>query len=297
MEKEISKADRDFFLVMLKEEARESLWKVGSETDPQALLDDLKGELEALAPGPDGTETRSDEEVWIQVRKKLLEAAYATRPYCIRCGTCCSQGSPSLTREDLHLFRASVLKPEQLLTIRIGEPVYDSRSEKTGPAERETVKIREHAGTRACVLYDSWNKECGIYDSRPTQCRSQECWNPNAEVDNGVPLTRKDLLKGVGELWDIIERHEERCSHEELSRSMARLAATKGQTIDEIVEMLRFDQHVRDFLRDRLNLPSEAMEFFFGRPVRETIDAYGLKVEDQPDGSFLVTVVEGDREG
>ena len=156
------------------------------------------------------------------------------------------------------------------------------------------VKIREQADSRACVLYDTWNKGCSIYEVRPSQCRSQECWNPNAGIDDAVPLTRGDLLKGIGELWDIIERHEERCSHEELSRSMARLGATKGQTIDEIVEVLRFDQHVRDFLCERLNLPSEAMEFFFGRPVRDTIDAYGLKVEEQPDGTFLVTLVEDD---
>jgi Fe-S-cluster containining protein len=298
MEKAITKADRDFFVVMLKEEAREALWKVGSSTDPQTLIDGIKEDLEALAPRTDGTENRSDEEIWMQVRERLINAAYATRQYCIRCGACCEQGSPTLTRNDLDGFRANVLKPEHLVTIRQGEPTYDSRTEKIGPAEREMLKVRERAGSRTCILYDktSLERECGcsIYESRPDQCRRQECWNPDSSrAADAVPLTRKDLLTGLGELWEVIERHEERCSYEELNRCMARLTATKGQTIDEIVDVLSFDQHVRDFLHKRLGLPLEAMELFLGRPMRDAIDAYGLRVEDKPDGTFLVTLVEG----
>ena len=301
MEKAITKADRDFFVVMLKEEAREALWKVGSDTDPQTLIDGIKEELETLAPRTDGTESRSAEEIWTQVRRRLIKGAYATRPYCIRCGTCCRQGSPTLTRKDLVLFRANALKPEHLVTIRQGEPVYDSRTEKIEHAEREMLKIREHAESRTCILYDRSNvaqaRACSIYESRPDQCRRQECWNPDSSpASDAAPLSRQDLLKGLGELWDVIERHEERCSYEGLNRSMVRLAATKGQTVDEIVDVLRFDQHVRDFLHERLSLPLEAMEFFFGRPMRDAIDAYGLKVEDQPDGTFLVTLVEDKHE-
>jgi hypothetical protein len=38
------------------------------------------------------------------------------------------------------------------------------------------------------------------------------------------------------------------------------------------------------------------MELFLGRPLRTAIESYGLRVEDQPDGSFLVTAIEGNSE-
>ncbi len=297
MTQEISKAERDFFVVLLKEEAREAIWKVGASVEPQVLVDSVIEELQGLAPRTDGSETRSEEEICSQVRERLLKAAYETRPYCIKCGTCCMEGSPTLTTEDWDLLRADVLKPENLMTVRKGEPTYDSRTQQTGPAAQEMLKIREQPGSRTCLFYDGWSKRCSIYEDRPLQCRRQECWNPEpSRSANDTPLTRHDLFRSVGELLDVIERHEERCSYEELSMVMARLSATKGQTVEDIVEMLRYDQHVRDFLKGKLGLDPEAMELFLGRPLRTAIESYGLRVEDQPDGSFLVTAIEGNSE-
>lgn len=293
MVKNYSDADRDFFIVALKEEARDVLWKVGSSTEPKTLIEGIIDELEALAPKADGVEDRSEEQIWQQVREKILKAAYATRPHCIRCGTCCTKGSPTLIREDRELFTSDLLKPEHVVTIREGEAAYDSRTEQTGPAEREMIKIREVPGTRRCIFYHVSDKSCSIYESRPQQCRRQECWNsePPEERDD-VPLTRRDLLQVVGSLWDVIQRHEERCSHSELNRMMTRLAATKGQTVDEVIELLGYDEHVREFISERLGLALETMDFFFGRPLREVIEMFGLKAEDQPDGSVLLTVID-----
>ncbi|MBM3301445.1 MAG: YkgJ family cysteine cluster protein, partial [Deltaproteobacteria bacterium] len=286
-----STADRDFFVVVLKEEAREALWKVGSSADPQSLVESVLADLEALAPGLDGTEDRSDSEIWKQVREILVRAAYATRPYCIRCGACCKTGSPILTLEDPGIFRKDLLKPEHLLTIRRGEVTYDSRTRSSQPAAHEMIKIREVPDSRACLFYDDWDKGCSIYEDRPHRCRVQECWNPEAAArDDSEPITRQDLLQASGALWDVIARHEERCSIPDFSRSMARLASTKGQTVGEIIEFLKYDQHVRSFISEKLNLAPETMDFFFGRPLRELVQPYGLKVEEQRDGSFLLTM-------
>lgn len=295
MDKPYSRAEEDFFITALKEEARDILWKVGSNAEPKGLIDGILEELQALAPRDEADEDRSDEEIWRQIRERLLKAAYATRPHCIRCGTCCTQGSPTLTKEDLSLFTKDILKPEHVLTIREGEPVYDSRTEQTKAAEQEMIKIREATDKRTCVFYEEGGKKCTIYESRPQQCRRQECWNPEASSEaEDIPLTREDLLKPAEELWNVIRRHEEQCSHDQLSRSMAKLGATSGLTIEQLLEILRFDQHVREFIAEKLNLRPETMDFFFGRPLREIIAVYGLKVEDQPDGSFLVTPIEED---
>lgn len=129
---------------------------------------------------------------------------------------------------------------------------------------------------------------------RPLQCRRQECWNPEAADGSGdAPLARERLLRSTGSFWDVIRRHEEKCSHSELNRAVSRLAATHGQTVDEVLEILRFDHHVREFVAEKLGIDRQAMDFYFGRPLQESLHAYGLKLEEQPDGSLLLTPLEG----
>lgn len=281
--------DAKFFVVALKEEARTALWQVGSNTDPQTLLDSVLEEIQALAPRADGSDDRSEEQVWKQIRERLLTAAYATRPYCIRCGTCCTKGSPTLTHEDIEIFRKDVLKPHQLATVRFGETVRDNRTGTVEPSSLEMINIRAKSDTGACMLYSESDKACSIYESRPRQCRLQECWNPDLSVEAvETPLTRRDLLEKTGDLWKIIMRHEERCSHDRLRRSMARLEATRGQSVDEVIDILRFDHHVRQFVSEKFGLAEDTLDFVLGRPLADVMPDYSLSVEQMEDGSFFL---------
>jgi Fe-S-cluster containining protein len=285
-----NRLEEDFFVVALKEEARTVLWEVGSSTDPQALIDGCLEDLQALAPRQPEAETRTEEEIWTQVRQRLLKAAYATRPHCIRCGTCCTKGSPTLLKEDLELLRDTALKPEHLITIRKGEETYSHRTDSLAATPEELIKIREKPDSRTCVFFEPRDKSCGIYEMRPAQCREQECWNPDRAENprEELPLQRDDLLGAMGSLWDLIRRHEERCSHDELSRVMARLEATKGATVSDLMELLQFDDHVRWFMTEKLNLPPSALDFFLGRSLAEIVTLYGLKVERQQDGTCIL---------
>lgn len=285
-------AEVDFFITALKEEARSIIHDVGSDVGPQTLVDSVLQDLQALAPRED--DDRTEEEVWIQIRERLLKAAYATRPHCIRCGTCCSKGSPTLLADDMPLFTGNILKPDHVTTIRVDEPAYSNRTENVEPAATEMIKIREKPDTKTCVFYENLNKSCSIYESRPAQCKLQECWNPeNAEnLEDRAWLARRDLLGTIGSLWEIIEHHEERCSHSEFSRAMARLAATKGQTVNEVLDLLGYDHHVREFVAERFQLAPETMTFFFGRPLSDCLAPYGLMLQQQPDGSYMLSPVE-----
>ncbi len=289
-----NKAETDFFIVALKEEARTALWQVGSSTDPDTLIKSVIEEIEALAPRPEGEEDRSDEEIKKQVSECLLKAAYATRPYCIRCGTCCAKGSPTLTVGDLELFTRDIVKPSDVITIRKGELARSVGGDELERTEQELIKIREVPGNNTCVFFKPGDKECSIYESRPLQCRRQECWNPQDpdEIGNQEMLARETLLRETGPLWDIIQRHEERCSYDRLARVMAKLEATKGQTVEELLELLRFDQHVRHFIIEKFNLPPETHDFLLGRSLADSIEAYGLRVVEEPDGTFLLTVID-----
>src|SRR5208337_3602192 len=166
-----SKAETDFFIVALKEEARTAIWQVGSSVDPDTLIESVIQEIQALAPRPDGQEDRSDEEIRRQIGECLVKAAYATRPYCIRCGTCCTKGSPTLNMHDLELFTNNIVRPSDLLTIRKGELARAAGSDELERTEKELVKIQEVPGNNTCIFFKSGEKECSIYESRPLQCR------------------------------------------------------------------------------------------------------------------------------
>ncbi len=293
MDKRFNKAEWDFFVTALKEEARTILKDVGSDTDPETLVKQALIDLEALAPRQDGQENRSEEEIWTQVRELLLKAAYATRPHCIRCGTCCTKGSPTLLEDDMDLFNRDILKPEHLVTIREGEPAYSYRTEELAATPEELIKIRETSGSKTCIFYEKSGSKCTVYESRPAQCRSQECWNTAAAegIAGLTPINRKRLLEPIVSLWDIIQRHEERCSYSEFSRAMTRLGATKGQTVGEVLDLLAFDHHVREFIAENFGIDSESLDFFLGRPLQDAIINYGLELEEQPDGSFLLKPV------
>lgn len=294
MDQKFNNAEWDFFVTALKEEARAILKEVGSSTDPETLVRDNLNELEALAPRKDGQDHRSEEEIWTQVRELLLKAAYATRPHCIRCGTCCTKGSPTLLEDDIELFNRDILKPEHLITIRAGEPAYSNRTEELAETQEELIKIRETPGTKTCIFYEQSGNKCTIYESRPLQCRTQECWNAAASdgMAGLIPINRKRVLEPIPALWEIVQRHEERCAYSEFSRAMTRLAATKGQTVGEILDLLAFDHHVRGFIVENLGVARDSIVFFLGRPLQDAIINYGLELEQQPDGSFLLKPVE-----
>jgi Fe-S-cluster containining protein len=290
MNKIDNKAEWDFFVTALIEEAREVIRETGSSVAPRDLIDGVLEELQALAVSADAHDKSSDEHVWGRVRAILVKAAYLTRPHCIRCGTCCMKGSPTLTKDDLKLFNHDVLNPRHVVTIREGEMAYCNRTESIGPVQTEMIKIREFRETTTCIFYEQRDKKCSIYESRPEQCRLQQCWHPEGSEEQCPPaLNRRDILKTVSPLWEIILRHEDRCSYAELERSMARLAATKGETVGDILSILAFDHHVRQFVIETFSLDPEMMEFFFGKELKESIGRYGLTVEESSDGSFMLT--------
>lgn len=291
MDKDFNKADWDFFVVALKEEARDVLWSVKLDVDPEILVKSALEDLQHLAPKPEGTETRSSDDIWKQVRERLVAAAYALRPHCVRCGTCCEKGSPTLLKQDKELFINGVLTPSDVFTIRSGEQVYNPETGQTGPGDNEFIKIKEARVGQSCVFLDNVDKSCKIYGSRPVQCRRQECWNPKITLSrNDELLSRKDLLGATGDLWLIIQKHEDRCSQHDFLRELARLSATKGQTVDDLLNILAFDHHVRDFVKNDLAIEETFLDFFFGRPLSQALNYYGLKLEDGHDGTCLLTI-------
>jgi hypothetical protein len=64
------------------------------------------------------------------------------------------------------------------------------------------------------------------------------------------------------------------------------------EAVEQILDLLKFDYHLRPFVADKLALNPEEMDFFFGRPLTETITMFGLQVVREPGGSFTLTKIK-----
>lgn len=211
--------------------------------------------------------------------------------HCLRCGACCRTSSPSLHGEDASLLKEGILAWHHLMTIRRGEAVYDNIREKIVPSEEEMVKVREKAGSeKGCLFYEDSTRSCRIYDRRPVQCAALKCWDTRdfMKVFQTLKLTRRDILQDEN-LLELIRVHESRCSYSRLEGLLKAIPERGKEAVSEILRMLRFDHELRLLTVARLPVRAEEMDFLFGRPLRDTIGAYGLQVTEEGDGGFLLT--------
>ncbi len=213
------------------------------------------------------------------------------RTHCIRCGECCTHSSPTLQVQDLPLIEEGTIARQNLFSIRRGELVWDNVIEALIIAPDEMIKIRERKGG-GCIYYHEADKACQIYERRPAQCSAMACWDPTrfVKVYNQPKLTRKDSIKNPV-LADLIRAHESKCSYEAMEREVRRIEREGERSIESIIQMLRFDNRLRPFISEKLDLDPKEMDFIFGRPMTDTIVMFGLKVEREPDGSFCLTTL------
>jgi Fe-S-cluster containining protein len=226
---------------------------------------------------------------WQAVVDRLVEISYAIRPYCLRCGECCRGGSPSLHVDDMSLWSQGLLSPRELYTLRAGEPVHLNVEGRLGSLPEELVKIRQRPETGHCIFYQEEEKACRIYEHRPLQCRVQACWDPSSfkKLWCAGKLSRRDLLQDNGEMLELIQAHDERCSAEKLAVAFAEWHQSGGEAaIRRILDQLRYDTGLRSLVQERLGLGERELEFYFGRPLIHIVRAYGLRVDRDHDGTY-----------
>jgi Fe-S-cluster containining protein len=214
-----------------------------------------------------------------------------TRTSCIRCGECCRKSTPSLHPEDIPLIEEGVVRFPDLVTLRVGELVYDNIRDSLFELPEELVKIREKPGSRECLFYDPHASGCRIYEQRPRQCRVLECWKPEelVKVFGDKKIGRINLLVDQGML-DLVAAHEARVSLSYL-RGLLDAQREGSDRESEIVDMVNYDIHFREFLSEKLPSITAELLFYFGRPVLECINGFGFEVTgDQEKGFYLVAV-------
>jgi len=253
-----------------------------SEIEKDSFYRDFKNSWEDLTP-----EERAHR--WPEQLKRIVKTVYACRPYCMRCGECCSQVSPSLHQEDVYLFDEGILRYSDTYTIRKGEPVLDNINSRLETLSQELIKIKESSKNRLCLFYEKTGKSCRIYEKRPIQCRTQECWNPEAleHLWSRDKLTRRHLIKADNDLAELIEIHDQRCSPQLLDKTVKNYWGTgKTSDLDPVVEILSQDMIIRNFFLEKMGRDQEELEFLIGRPLAKVVEAYNLEVEKDTDGTY-----------
>lgn len=230
---------------------------------------------------------------WEGLARVVEKAAYATRPYCLKCGTCCRKGSPSLYRDDLPLFRRGTLTRLDLVTLRRGEKVYSNEAERFIRLPEEQVKIREKPGGRECLFFQPEGSGCGIYGNRPRQCRVLECWDPEGYrvLKKNRLLSRKDLLDPQDPLLPVVKTHEERCSILRLQEWLEQAVEQALPHDDSLMEGLLYDRHTRTYLSEKFGLNRKHLDFLLGRPVEEVIPGLGFRIQFEPGNRIMVKQV------
>jgi Fe-S-cluster containining protein len=213
------------------------------------------------------------------------------RNSCIRCGECCTQSTPSLQADDIPLVLNGHVKNEDLFTIRPGEVVRDNVFKEIRPADEEIIKVRAREGT--CIFYDDSEKACTIYDHRPAQCAALECWDSSGFMRAySRPKARREDFVEDGVLLGLMREHEKRCAYEIVGSLVGKIESTGEAALEQILEVLKFDYHLRPFVCKKMGIAPNETDFLFGRPLVETISQFGLQVVRPSDGSFFLTVLE-----
>jgi Fe-S-cluster containining protein len=269
-------------------ECRKSLGRLLSEIHSPASLDDLWPVIQANAVYRElsenwlsWTESYRKRE-WEALCREMEKAAYATRPYCLRCGDCCRQGSPSLYIEDLPILRQGTIRRFDLLTLRAGEIGFSNAAQDLVLLPEERIKVKEKPGSRECLLLDPETNSCRIYEDRPLQCQAMECWNPESfdDLNSQRFISRKQLLNPNDPIIPIIESHSQRCAVSALQEALSRIKKGLAAAQDEALDILFFDQHLREYLTQEQGIGPESQLFLIGRPVSDLIHSFGFRLEE-----------------
>lgn len=214
---------------------------------------------------------------------------------CKRCGICCEKGGPSLHQEDRPQVDGGQIPARCLYTIRRGELVRDNVRGTLAPLSQEIIKIKGQADRWTCLFYDPETRGCGIYDHRPQECRALNCKDTRRieKIYETARLTRQDLLAGIAGLWELIQDHERRCSYAGL-HEMVGAGTDAGRLTQEkvILEIIRFDAHVRQLAVEQGRMDARMLEFLFGRPLVDTIKMFDIKLVKK-NGTYGLVLTGG----
>ena len=229
-------------------------------------------------------------DAWDRLLNFSEQSAKEVLPTCVQCGECCRKSSPTLHTEDLSLIRNNKLPWDRLVTLRVGEPVRNPFEDKLFTLQEERIKVKEKPNGGGCVFHDDVTDLCRIYEDRPIQCRAQACWDPSParQLTEQPYLTRKELFSELEFLVELLDEHDRRCRFEELQAAFDQLRSSNGDNIEQVIDMIAFEDHFRNFICEQFEVPGNTIDLFFGRGFVELIHVFGFRVKENADGTRML---------
>ena len=219
----------------------------------------------------------------------MRNAVARTIHSCVRCGTCCMKGGPTLHHEDKSVLLSGHVGHEHLVTIREGETVYNPVSGKSEPVSREIIKVREKGKDWTCYFYDGKENSCAIYGERFLECRLLRCWDPSGliSVIGKDTIVRADIINMGDPIMTVIEAHERECSCREFEDLISAVIRGKRETEAraKLGELICKDISMRSYSISELGLKPEFELFIFGRRLSELLKGRGLSVRFPDEGA------------
>lgn len=168
-----------------------------------------------------------------------------------------------------------------LFTIRKGEPARDNVKGGLMQVTTDIIKIKGKGASWTCSFLEKQDNSCTIYPSRPIECRVLTCWDTR-EIERIYAvnrLTREDLLTQMASLWDLVNDHQAKCSYETLNMLAPKVGhPSHGGAGKSILDMLRYDVHLRHVVVEKGGMDAGMLEFLFGRPMTSSLAAFDLSV-------------------
>lgn len=227
------------------------------------------------------------QQAWDQLQALYRAAAYASRPYCVQCGTCCSNAGPTLYAGDQALLQDVTVRPAQLHTMRTGEQVFSHWTGQREVLEREVVMITR--GPAGCTFLDAQTRRCTIHDRAPAQCKAQKCWDTR-DADKLMTwpgLSRLDLIDGDNPVANLVAEYEQACSPQRLRELLDQAAGGDDQALAAAAELIRTDRRFRARVVDDGLAGQDALPFLLGRPLEAMTRPMGYEVSGGWEGDVV----------
>ncbi len=207
---------------------------------------------------------------------------------CVRCGTCCMKGGPTLHHEDKKVLLSGYVGHQHLVTIREGETVFNPVSGRPEPVSGEMIKVRGKGKDWTCYFYDGKETSCRIYGDRFLECRLLKCWDPSGliSVIGRNNIVRADIINRGDPIMGVIEAHDRECScrvFEDMTSAVLR-GRKEAESRAKLSELIRKDISMRSYSISELGLKPEFELFIFGRPLFEILNSRGLSVRFPDEG-------------
>lgn len=209
---------------------------------------------------------------------------------CKRCGQCCNNGGPALHGPDLELVRAGKIPRSALITLRKGEMAQNPVAGGLKPLSVELVKLKGTGKEWNCCYFDIPAKSCTIYEHRPKACRILKCWEPDEilEMVEKDTLSRLDILEEDDPLAGLIREHERLYPCPDLEQLASLLPKVPEKTKRDLQKLVNEDIRFRDRVVKGYDLKLSDELFYFGRPVFQLLQPFGVRVVESSLGLELV---------